>query len=491
MTRAELTSKLTTFDVTNLVIGGIIGADIYVVSSIGAGAMGPLSLVVWALAGMMTIIIALSFARCASLVRDVGGPFAYAKEAYGSFAGFVVGWSLWIAEWVSLAVFPIAFVRYLLFFIPDLSILIQILIKVGFVVVLATTNIVGSKAAGRTNDVLTLVKLVPLILFSIGGMAFFVFSPVTMIANYTPFAPFGVGDFGSALIVIFWAFAGFEVSTIPSDSIEDPERTIPKALIIGILIVTVFYLTTNIVLFGIVPSSQLAIETAPLASAATVLFSIIPGLGIIGGLILGIGALASVSGSDESGMIGSSSLAFALAAEGLFPSIFARIHRKYNTPYISIILQAATALIASILGDLNFLISVSVLFLSIAYASTCISVPRLDKKLGESQSRLHRLVIPFAGLVFCIYLIMQCTIDQLLVGTLIIGIGIPVYVIYSPKSIREHEREVILSREHVLEQIYDREHRYLANLLRHVKRLYRRARGREQTWREPMADQAV
>jgi APA family basic amino acid/polyamine antiporter len=485
MSRAELTSKLTTFDVTNLVIGGIIGADIYVVSSIGAGAMGPLSLVVWALAGMMTVIIALSFARCASLVTGVGGPFAYAKEAYGPFAGFTVGWSLWIAEWVSLAVFPIAFVRYLLFFLPDLNILIQIAIKIAFVALLATTNIVGAKAAGRTNDVLTLVKLVPLILFSVGGIAFFLYNPATMAANYTPFAPFGVGDIGSALIVIFWAFAGFEVSTIPSDSIENPERTIPRALIIGISIVTVFYLTTNIVLFGLMPSSQLAVETAPLASAADVLFGVIPGLGILGALILGIGALASVSGSDESGMIGSSSLAYALAVEGLFPSAFAKIHSKYNTPYISIILQAITALIASILADLGFLIGVSVLFLSIAYASTCVSVPRLDKKFGVSQSRLRRLVIPFIGFAFCIYLIMQCSLDQLFVGVLILAIGIPMYVFYAPKKFRERERKILLSREHVLEQIYDREHRYLANLLRQMKRLYRRLRGRTQTWKEP------
>ena len=182
--------------------------------------------------------------------------------------------------------------------------------------------------------------------------------------------------------------------------------------------------------------------------------------------------------------IGSSSLAYALATEGLFPSAFAKTHRKYNTPYVSIILQSVTALVASILGDLNFLIGVSVLFLSIAYGSTCISVPRLDQKLGESQSRLRRLVIPLTGFVFCIYLIMQCNLDQLLVGMLILGIGIPVYVVYSPKEVREHEREVLLSREHVLEQIYDREHRYLANLLRHIKRLYRRSKGQTQTWRE-------
>jgi amino acid transporter len=121
MDKIELHSKLTLFDVTNLVVGSIIGADIYVASSFGAGYLGPFSLLVWFIAGMLAIVIALCFAQCAALLPKVGGPYAYAKEAWGPFAGFVVGWSLWLAEWVSLAVFPVAFTRYLMFFIPTLT----------------------------------------------------------------------------------------------------------------------------------------------------------------------------------------------------------------------------------------------------------------------------------------------------------------------------------------------------------------------------------
>ena len=101
--------KLSLFDVTNLVIGAIIGADIYVASSFGAGYLGPASLIVWVIAGLIAIAIALCFAQCAMLLPKVGGPYAYAKNAWGPFAGFIVGWSLWLAEWISLAVFPIAF----------------------------------------------------------------------------------------------------------------------------------------------------------------------------------------------------------------------------------------------------------------------------------------------------------------------------------------------------------------------------------------------
>jgi APA family basic amino acid/polyamine antiporter len=129
MAAPTLQAKLTSFDVTNLVVGAIIGADIYVASSFGAAYLGPSSLLVWVVAGVLAIVIALCFAQCAALLPKVGGPYAYAKEAWGSFAGFVVGWSLWLAEWVSLAVFPVAFVRYLMFFTPNLDWAAQTVIK--------------------------------------------------------------------------------------------------------------------------------------------------------------------------------------------------------------------------------------------------------------------------------------------------------------------------------------------------------------------------
>jgi APA family basic amino acid/polyamine antiporter len=159
MPEPKLQSELKLFDVTNLVVGAIIGADIYVASSFGAGYLGPLSLLVWVVAGIIAIILALCFAQCAALLPKVGGPYAYAKEAWGPFVGFIVGWSLWLAEWVSLAVFPVAFTRYLLFFLPNLDWVFQILVKVFFVFALTVINIIGVRAAGKANDILTIAKL--------------------------------------------------------------------------------------------------------------------------------------------------------------------------------------------------------------------------------------------------------------------------------------------------------------------------------------------
>ena len=389
MAEAQLKSELTLFDVTNLVVGAIIGADVYVASAFGAGLLGPFSLVVWVVAGIIAIVIALCFAQCAALLPKVGGPYAYAHAAWGTFAGFIVGWSLWLAEWMSLAVFPVAFAQYLMFFLPGLNWISQIIVKVFFVVFLIATNIVGVKAAGRTNDVLTIVKLAPLIFFVVIGLVYIASNTATTVTNFSPFSPFGFGSFGSALVLIFWAYAGFEISTIPAEEIRDPSRTIPRAIVLGISIVAIFYLATNIVLFGVRPWSLLRLDNAPLAYAANMALTSIPTLALVGGIIVGGGALISVAGSDESGMIGTSRLGYALAADGLFPHVFAKIHPKFKTPYLGIIIQAVTALVAAIAGTLSMLIATSVFFMAIAYVATSAAIFSLRKKGTKAQFHLR------------------------------------------------------------------------------------------------------
>jgi amino acid transporter len=479
---SELQKKLSLFDVTNLVIGAIIGADIYVASSFGAQNLGPFSLVVWVVAGLIAIVIALCFAQCAAIIPEVGGPYAYAKEAWGPFAGFTVGWSLWFAEWISLAVFPIAFTRYLMFFLPNLDVALQVLVKALFVVFLAVTNIVGVRAAGRTNDVLTIAKLAPLIFFVMAGVGWVVFNPAAASANFTPFSPFGVANFGTALVLIFWAYAGFEISTIPAGEIAEPRRTIPRAIVLGIAVVIFFYLTTNVVLFGVRNWNQLAVDAAPLASATNSIFSSSAVLALVGGAVVGVGALISVAGSNESGMIGTSRLGYALAADGLFPRVFARVHAKFKTPYVSIIIQSVTALVASVLGNLGLLISVSVFFLAIAYLATSASIFWFRRKglVKPQQHSLRHLIIPGLGIAFSIYLISQCSPTQLAIGAVLLLAGVPIYIKYSPKKELTDLKAALLSRQVTLRRVYEQEHVFLAHLVLHVKRAYRKAVGKKQ-----------
>lgn len=476
--------KLTLFDVTNLVIGAIIGADIYVASSFGAGFLGPFSLVVWVVVGLIAIVIALCFAQCAMMLPKVGGPYAYAKRAWGPFAGFIVGWSLWLAEWISLAVFPLAFTRYLMFFIPNLDVLTQSLVKVVFVAFLAVSNIVGVRAAGRVNDALTLLKLVPLVFFVIAGLTWIFINPTSALTNFSPFTPFGFAGFGSAVVLIFWAYAGFEISTIPADDVEQPSKTIPRAVVIGILVVTVFYLTTNVILFAVRNYSQLSNDIAPLAAATNGILSSNVALALFGGLLVGIGALISVAGSDESGMIGTARLGYALSADGLFPKIFSKIHVKFKTPYASVIIQSVTALTAALLaplfGGLSLLISVSVFFLAIAYLATCAAVFPLRKKnpVPSAVYSKKNMVIPVLGIVFSAYLITQCSLSQITIGILLLLVGIPIYIKYSPKTELTDAKQRIISEQSIFRRMYRQEHVFLAHFFHHLRKIYRKITGK-------------
>ncbi len=469
--------KLSLFDVTNLVVGAIIGADIYVASSFGAAYLGPSSLIVWVVAGVIAIVIALCFAQCAAYLPRVGGPYAYARDAWGPFPGFIVGWSLWLAEWISLAVFPVAFVRYLTFFLPNLDPLSQVLVKACFVAFLIVTNVLGVKAAGRTNDILTIVKLAPLILFVVAGTGYALLNTATVASNLAPFSPFGYGSFGLTLVLVFWAYAGFEISTIPADVVEDPGKVIPRAIVLGMTIVTVFYLATNVVLFAIRPSPQLATDLAPLASATVSILGTGSILAILGGLVVSVGALISVTGSDESGMIGTSRLGYALAVDGLFPKIFAKVHPRYKTPYFAIIVQGATALVASLLGNLGTLVAVSVFFLAVAYAATCASILSFRRRDPEPAFRLRGgIALPVVGVVFSIYLITQCTLSQITIGLLLLGIGVPMYLAFTPKKELTILKEELLAPGTLQEETKRVRERFLAHALLHLKNLFEKKR---------------
>ena len=423
---SELKNGLGLFEVMTLVVGAIVGADIYIAAAFGAGFLGPASLLAWIIAGIMAITIALCFAECSSIIPKVGGPYAYAKEAFGDFWGFLTGWSLLIAEWSAIAVFPLAFVAYLAYFFPNISQPVQIVIKILFVLFLTVINFFGVRQAGKANDILTILKIAPILLFTIAGIVYFLMKPALLAANFTPFAPLGLGGMGSALVLIFWAYIGFELVTIPSDEIMDPKRTIPLAIGVGMAVITIFYLITNFVVVGVVPYMELSKASAPLALAG---FAI---MGALGAIILTVGALFSISGSDEAGILCSARIPYAMAGDGLFPHFFAKVHSEYNTPYVSLLVQSTVTLIAAIFGTISQLIILSVFTILFCYLVTCISVFPLRKNIGGGLKLPW--IIPILGIIIIVYIMSQCFINQIITGIALILLGIPIYVKYAPRT---------------------------------------------------------
>lgn len=471
--------KLNLFDVTNLLVGAIVGADIYVVASLGSAELGPASLLAWAAAGAIAIVIALNFAKCATLVTRVGGAYSYVRVAWGDFAGFIVGWALWLAEVAALAVFPVAFVRYLSFFFPDLTWVQGAAIKSLFIVAITYTNVRGAKTAGRANDALTLAKLSPLLLLIVTGLVYMTLNGDTTRANLIPFAPLGLNQFGSAITLIIWAYAGFELAGIPANEIDNPRRTIPRAIIIGMAIVTAFYLLTNIVLLGTVNWTLLQYAQAPLATAGGVIFSLGPALAFIGAAIIGVGALISVSGSDESGTLSTARLSYAMSIDGLFPKLFGDLHPKYGTPYKGLIAQSSLALIGSLIGQIQQLITFSVFNLAFVYLMTCAVVVVLLRRNEEStaiftRAQIRSVVISALGILMCVFLLTQIGMPTVIFGAFTILIGIPIYMFYSPRKESSVLVKEFYSAEAILLRVAHTQRVFLGYLLQRARNIARR-----------------
>ncbi len=477
-TAASAASKLTTFDVTSLVVGSIIGADVYVATAIGAQLVGPASLLVWVVAGLMAMLIALCFAYCVMMVPRAGGPYAYVKQAFNPFAGFIVGWGLLLAEWFSLAVFPVAFTQYFMALVPGIDAVGQAALKAVFIVIILGTNLVGVKAAGRVNDGLTIAKLSPLVLIVIGGLAFLGLQTPTFIAHLSPFATGGLGAFGAALVLIFWAYAGFELSTLPTDNVEQPQTTIPKAIVTGMLIVIAFYFVTNFVVVGSISESVLSSSSSPLIDAARAMFANPAALTAIVVLVVAVGALLSITGADESGTVGTSQLAYAMAIDGLLPKAFRETHSRFNTPYVGLIILCAAAYVASLIGGLAELIDSSVFLLAFAYLMTCVSALLLQKRHPDAAKGLHgKRLVPVAGAVCSVVLLVLVNPLLILISVVLLAAGVPIYAFFSPKKESEELKAAFLSAEAVSARAYRQGRRFLAYPLAKALEAVRGRRG--------------
>ncbi len=456
-----LKRDLSLFDLTNIVVGAIIGSDIYIASALTASLVGPFSVVLWVVAGVMAIVLAMIFAYSAYYVPKVGGPFAYVSTAFNEFYGFLAGWSMWIAEVISLPVFAITFTNYLQYLVA-LNAPEQLAVKALFLFGLTAVNIAGVRAAGRLNDVLTFIKLSPLLLLVVVGVASFAFNP-GFVSNYIPLAPDGFGNIGTSIVLIFWAYVGFEMGTLPADEVKDPSRTIPRAIITGMTIVSLFYLSTNFIIFGAVNSAKLAQTVVPLVLVGTTL------LGLFGGAIMSIGALFSVSGSDESGILGTARLSYALSIDGLFPKAFATIHKRYGTPYVGLIIQAIIAFALSIFSGLSNLISFSVLNLSFSFLLVSISFIFLKKE--KEAKLLGQSVLPWLGIAICLFLLYSTSLQDKLVGSIVVLAGIPIYVYFSPKVELADLKRDFLSAPMVTRRYLEKTDRFLGRLLKLIRRI--------------------
>lgn len=408
---------------TALVLGNMVGSGIFLLPS-SLAPYGAVSLVGWLFTSAGAVLLALVFAHLAARVPGSGGPYVYARAGFGEFGGFFVAWGYWISLWAGNAAIAVAFASYLSSLVPALATPMRgALAAIAGVWFLTALNARGVAAAGRFQLVTTVLKVVPLLLFAILGL--FSFSPEA----FVPFNPSGKPLFGAISAVAtltLWSFLGLESASIPAGDVENPERTIPRATLLGTLIAAAVYILATVAILGAVPRDVLAASPAPFADAAALLF------GPAAGKILAVVAVISTFGALNGWVLLAGQFPAAVAADGLFPPALAK--RSANgVPLLSLVWSSViTSGLLLLQGSgekalvsiFEFAIVLATLATLLPYAF-CSLVPLILKGGGARPSAF---VIPLLAFAYSLWAISGAGAETVLYGFLLQLLGLVVWV---------------------------------------------------------------
>jgi len=369
------------WDLVALLVNVTVGAGILKLPSDVQRLVGNYSLLAFVVCGLIIALIALCFAEVGSRFSGTGGPYLYARETYGPTPAFLVGWLMWLTRLAGLATLVQVFISYLGYFWPAAeSGLPRVAIIILLVVVLTVINLVGVKESARASDVFTISKLIPLLIFVAVGLFFIAPSRFTLAA-----AP-GLGSFSAAVFVLVYVFSGFEAVLVNSGEVRTPSRVIPFALIVALSSAVVLFLLIQVVCIGVLPN--LANSQRPLADASQIF------LGTLGPVIISAGALVSIFGTLNVIMLACTRLPFAMANQGQLPAPLARVHERFRTPHLSILVSAAAALMLALPGSFIYAVKVTVVTRVLVYASTCAALPLLRRRDRAEQKRPDSFAAP-------------------------------------------------------------------------------------------------
>lgn len=413
-----------------LVVGNMIGSGIFLLPA-ALAPFGAISVAGWVVTSFGAIALALIFGRLARLTSRPGGPYAYTREAFGDFAGFLIAWGYWIALWSGNAAVAVAFVGYIGYVVPAVgeNNLYGLGVALTAIWFLTMINIRGIEGAGFVQVLTTVLKVLPLLALGILGWAWLDTSHFTPV-NTSELPDYAAVSATAALTL--WAYLGLESATVPSGNVYRPEVTIPRATIIGVLFAAVIYISVTVVAIGVLPKDLLAASSAPLADVAMAMW------GPVGGVLIALGAIISTFGTLNGFTLLSGQVPYGAALDRVFPEEFASVSDR-GTPANALVVSN---LLASGLVIMNFSKGLVEAFTFIILLATMASlVPYAFCAVAEIMIRVvrgHNLNDPgLAGIVglgavgflYSIWAVYGSGADVVFFGFLLLLAGVPVHAL--------------------------------------------------------------
>lgn len=416
--------KIGFFSIILLGINTIIGSGIFLLPGAVMRLAGEWSLIVYIFVSLLVLSIAWCFAQCATLFNRNGGAYIYAKEAFGPFIGFEVGFMRWVVgimAWASLAVGLVTGLSAV--YPPILHEPLRSVLILSLLGSLGVINLIGVRIFKYLNNLVTLTKLIPLLLFVF--LSVFYIQP----SHYVPINWEGLhlGRFSSAALMIFYAFSGFETLVVVAGEMKNPQKNLPLAVMIVISFCSLLYFLIQLLAIGLLGDS-LANSPAPLADAAELM------LGETGKWIVLLTMLISIGGINLSASFITPRSGVALAEDRLLPEWIAS-KGSFGTPVWAIALTVGLTGLLAVVNDFAELAALSVISRFVQYISTCLSVYVLRERLPVYQkARYLVFLIPTVALIGMGWLLMQASFSQLIGGLGALAIGLPLYWLQQKKE---------------------------------------------------------
>lgn len=402
---------------TALVVGSMIGSGVFLLPS-ALAPYGAVSLIGWGITLCGALLLALTFARLARLWPQTGGPYAYARNAFGELPGFMIAWSYWISIWCANAAIAVAFAGSLGAIFPAATAtpVRSAACALGALWLCSAINLLGVREAGRMQVLTTALKLVPLLLF--GGIAIWLvdgsaYRPLNPSTESLPHAV------QATVALTLWALLGLEAATVPAGSVTDADRTIPRATIFGTLLAGIATILACTAVLGLVPADVLKTSNAPMADAAGMLWG--------RGAAISIAAVAAVScfGALNGWVLLSAHVPLAAAQDGLFPAAFSRRNAR-GTPFIGILVSSILATLLVIANYTRSLVQLFTFSILLATAATLLPYVVSSAAWLRSGNGNGRIVAMFA-LTYSLYALFGIGAEPLLWGGALIAAGLPLY----------------------------------------------------------------
>jgi APA family basic amino acid/polyamine antiporter len=451
-------------DSVMLMVGGIIGSGIFLTAGpIAAAVRKPvLFFGVWLIGGVISLLACFSFAEMAAMYPEAGGQYLYLREAYGEFPAFLYGWMVFtVGQSGTIAALAVGFAEYFGAILPFASAHKPIVTILGWtltrghlvstaaIILLTYINVIGLKRGSALVNAATWAKFAAMGAFVLLGLAIGKGSW----SNYTVSLPLDrpaslphiVSGLGVALIAVFWAYDGWVYITWVSGEIKDPQRVLPRALLLGILLVGFVYLSVNFVYLYALPMTQVANETTIAQAAAVALFSFNAARWLAATIAL------SCFGAASSAILCSARVTYAMARDGAFFHAMGRVHPKYRTPAFSLVAIGAWSIVLALSGSYDQLYTYVMFMMVLSYVAGVAALFVLRRKRPDVPRPYRCTGYPYLP---ALYLLMAgawalnsvvTRPKETLIGIAIVFLGAPFYAFWrwqlrrNPQELQEFD----------------------------------------------------